>query len=30
MTGSLADLVPISVLEPDGLIVTTVGSRTCG
>ena len=26
MTGSLADLLPISVLEPDGLIVTTAGS----
>ena len=25
MTGSLADVVPISVLEPDGLIVTTSG-----
>ena len=25
MTGSLADLLPVSVLEPDGLIVTTAG-----
>ena len=25
MTGSLADLIPISVLEPDGLVVTTSG-----
>src|ERR1700733_9734460 len=25
MTGSLADLLPVSGLEPDGLIVTTAG-----
>ena len=25
MTGSLAELLPVSVLEPDGLIVTTAG-----